>query len=179
MMKTWMMIVLLGLTFQAEAQKLITRTGTATFYSKAKLEDISAENKQLTMLINTASQAIAVKVPIRSFEFEKALMEEHFNENYLESEKFPEATFSGKISENTPVDWKKDGTYEVTVEGKMTLHGVSKTITEKATITVKGETVSVKCKFQVKLADYGIKNDKLENIAEVIDIQLNGELKPL
>ncbi len=178
-MKTWMMFVLLSVTFQAEAQKLITRTATANFYSKAKLEDISAANKQVTMLINTATQAVAVKVPIRSFEFEKALMEEHFNENYLESEKFPEATFSGKISESTPVDWKKDGTYEVNVEGKLTLHGVSKSITEKATLTIKGETISVSCKFQVKLADYGIKNDKLENIAEQIDIQIKGELKPL
>ncbi|MHB1277699.1 MAG: YceI family protein [Bacteroidia bacterium] len=178
-MKTWMLFMLLGLTFQAEAQKLITRTGTANFYSKATMEDISADNKQVTMLINTATQAIAVKVPIRSFEFEKALMEEHFNENYLESEKFPEATFTGKISESTPVDWKKDGTYEVTVEGKLTIHGVSKMITEKATITVKGETVSVSSKFRVKLADYGIKNDKMESIAEEIDIQLKGELKAL
>ncbi len=174
-----MLFVLLGLAFQAEAQKLITRTGTASFISKAKLEDISAENKQVTMLINTATQAIAVKVSIRSFEFEKALMEEHFNENYLESEKYPEASFTGKISESTPVNWKQDGTYEVKVEGKLTLHGVSKTIIEKATITVKGETVSASCKFQVKLADYGIKNDKMENIAEVVEIQIKGELKPL
>lgn len=179
MMKTWILFVLLGLTFQAEAQKLITRSGAANLYSKAKMEDISADNKQVTMLINTATQAVAVKVPIRSFEFEKALMEEHFNENYLESDKFPEATFSGKISESTPVDWKKDGTYEVKVEGKLTLHGVTKSITEKATITVKGESVTVSCKFQVKLADYSIKNDKLENIAEQIDIQVKGELKPL
>lgn len=178
-MKTWILFALLGVTFQAEAQKLITRTATANFYSKAKLEDISAANKQVTMLINTATQAVAVKVPVRSFEFEKALMEEHFNENYLESEKFPEATFSGKISESTPVDWKKDGTSEVNVEGKLTLHGVTKSITEKATITIKGETISVTCKFQVKLADYGIKNDKLENIAEQINIEIKGELTPL
>lgn len=178
-MKISIMFVLLGLAFQAEAQKLITRTATANFYSKAKLEDISATNRQVTMLINTATQAVAVKVPIRSFEFEKALMEEHFNENYLESEKYPEATFSGKISESTPVDWKKDGTYEVKVEGKLTLHGITKSITENATLTIKGETISVSCNFQVKLADYGIKNDKLENIAEQIDIQVKGELKPL
>lgn len=178
-MKISIMFVLLGLTFQAEAQKLITRTATANFISKAKLEDITAENKQVTMLINTTTQAVAVKVSIRSFEFEKALMEEHFNENYLESEKYPEASFTGKISESTPVNWKQDGTYEVKVEGKLTLHGVSKTITETATITVKGETVSASCKFQVKLADYGIKNDKMENIAEVVDVQIKGELKPL
>ncbi len=165
--------------WQAGAQKVMTRVGTTSFFSDAKLEDIAAHSRHTTILINKSTGAVAVKLSIRSFEFEKALMQEHFNENYMESEKYPEATFSGKITDLSKVIWNKDGSYLVTVEGKLTIHGVVKNVKETATIDVKGTKVNVKCALQVKLADYGINNDKADNIAQTIDIKIEGVLEEM
>lgn len=171
------MAVLFG--FALQAQKMMTRTGQASFFSKAPLEDIAAINKQVTILINTSSGAIAVKVPIRSFRFDKALMEEHFNENYLESDKFPEATFTGNIVESTMVSYDVPGNYEVMVKGKITIHGVTKDISEKATLTVTKDGLNVNCTFHVNLSDFNIKNDKKDNIANKIEVKVSGHLSEL
>jgi polyisoprenoid-binding protein YceI len=105
-------------------------------------------------------------------------MEEHFNENYMESQKFPNAVFKGKIQEK--VDYTKDGETKVTVKGKMEIHGVTKEETYEGTITKKGNDISVKCLFKVKVADYGIKVPSLyvKNIAEVVDIDVATILEP-
>lgn len=165
--------------FSLQAQKLMTRTGQASFFSKATLENIAATNKQVTILVNSSSGAIAVKVPIRSFKFEKALMEEHFNENYLESDKYPEATFTGKIEDNEKVNYAVPGNYEVSVKGKITIHGVEKDIVEKATLTVTKDGLNVNCTFHVNLSDFNIKNDKKDNIANKIEVKVSGYLSEL
>lgn len=146
------------------------RNVTFSFYSSAPLEDIEAKTTQGVSAINTATKAIYFKVPINTFQFRKKLMQEHFNENYLESDKYPHAEFKGKVVEN--VDLKKDGVYPVTVEGTLDIHGVAKTYREKGTITVQNGVVSAKSKFNVRVADHKIKIPSLvvKNIAEVVEV---------
>jgi polyisoprenoid-binding protein YceI len=122
------------------------------------------------------------KVLMKSFVFEKALMQEHFNENYVESDKFPNATFQGKIANFSAVDFTKEGTYDVTVEGDLTIHGITKKISEKGTFTVKaGDKIHGNSKFMVKPADYDIKipSTVMNNIAETIEVTVDVELSKM
>ena len=102
-------------------------------------------------------------------------MEEHFNENYLESEKFPKATFKGAITDMSRVFFATDGVYTVPVTGDMTLHGVTKKITTTGAITVKGGKVSATSKFLIKIADYNISIPSVvkDNIAESVEVSIN------
>lgn len=149
-----------------------------SFYSKSPLEDIEATNKGAIVVMNTNISDIQVRVTVQNFKFKNALMEEHFNENYMESQKFPNAVFKGKINEK--IDYSKDGEHKVTVTGKMEIHGVTKEETYEGTLAKKGNEITVKCKFKVKVADYGIKVPSLyvKNIAEVVDIDVNTVLEP-
>jgi polyisoprenoid-binding protein YceI len=149
-----------------------------SFYSKSPLEDIDATNKGAIVVMNTNTNDIQVRVTIQNFKFKNALMEEHFNENYMESQKFPNAVFKGKINEK--IDYTKDGEHKVTVTGKMEIHGVTKEETYEGTLSKKGNEITVKCKFKVRVADYGIKVPSLyvKNIAEVVDIDMSSVLEP-
>lgn len=158
------------------AQTYSTQTGSIHFYSKAKLEDIEAETKQATSLLDASTGEIAFIVLIKSFEFDKALMQEHFNENYMHSDKFPKSTFSGKITNISAVNFAKNGTYTVEVEGKLTIHGVTKDVKEKGELTVDGNNIKINSRFTITLADYDIKNDKIQNISDKIDISVNAVL---
>lgn len=155
--------------------KYFTKAGIASFYSSTSVEDIEATNKSVTSIMDIKTGAIEFSMAIRSFEFEKAKMEEHFNENYLESDKYPKSTFKGNITDISSVDFKKDGEYKVAVEGKLTIHNVTKEVKEKATITVKGGKISAKCDFKVKLKDYKIEDPTMigKKIAEEISIKIN------
>ncbi|MGZ3899412.1 MAG: YceI family protein [Bacteroidia bacterium] len=149
-----------------------------SFYSKSPLEDIDATNKGAIVVMNTNTNDIQVRVTIQNFKFKNALMEEHFNENYLESQKYPNAVFKGKINEK--IDYSKDGENKVTVTGKMEMHGVTKEETYEGTLNKKGNEIIIKCKFKVKVADYNIQVPSLyvKNIAEVIDIDVHTVLEP-
>src|SRR6476620_6581138 len=117
------------------AQIFIAKTCEISFFSASPLENIEAVNKACKPIINTATNDVQMKIVISAFQFEKPLMQEHFNENYMESEKFPNAIFKGKINET--IDWKKDGEYKVTVTGKMTIHGVEKDKTIDGVVKIK------------------------------------------
>ncbi|MCW3075460.1 MAG: hypothetical protein JWO32_69 [Bacteroidetes bacterium] len=149
-----------------------------SFYSKSPLEDIEAVNKGAIVVMNTNTNDIQVRVTIQNFKFKNGLMEEHFNENYMESQKYPNAIFKGKVNEKT--DFSKDGDHKVTVTGKMEIHGVTKEETYAGTLSKKGNEITVKCKFKIKVADYGIQVPSLyvKNIAEVVDIDVNTTLEP-
>ncbi|MGK6349973.1 YceI family protein [Parapedobacter sp. DT-150] len=162
------------LCFRAEAQDiLVDRQSRISFFSEAPLENIAAVTQKASSALQTKTNEIAFKVPIKSFVFEKRLMQEHFNENYLESDKFPEAVYSGKINES--VDWGADGTHRVTVAGQLTIHGVKKPYTTQATIKIAGTTVSAHAKFKVRLADHDVKIPRvvIKNIAEVVDVEVS------
>jgi len=133
-----------------------TKTGTVNFYSKASVEEIKAITKKATSILDKSTGNIEFSLLIKSFEFEKALMEEHFNENYMESDKFPKSTFKGAITNMKEVNFSKDGAYKVTVAGNLTIHGVSKQVTAPGTITIKGGKISASSTFIILLADYNI-----------------------
>lgn len=162
-------------SFAANAQKYYTKNGNIVFFSKTSMENIKADNNQVMSVINTQTGDVQFSVLIKSFHFEKALMEEHFNENYLESEKFPKATFKGMIADLSKVSFGTDGIYPVTVTGDMMIHGVTKKTTAAGTITIKGGTISATSKFFVRLADYNVSIPSLvkDNIAESVEVTVN------
>lgn len=158
--------------------KYMTKNGKVSFYSDAPMEKIEAKNSQVNAAIDTESGSVLYKVLIKSFIFEKALMQEHFNENYMESDKFPTAMFKGTITNLKEINFEKDGKYTAKVSGDMTIHGVTKKITSDGSITVKGKTIHVQSKFKVKLADYNISipGAVTGKIAEQVEITVDSEL---
>ncbi len=149
-----------------------------SFFSAAPLENIQAENKTSTPVYNTGTGDIQIRVSMEAFKFPKATMEEHFNENYVESDKFPYCTFKGKV--DNQIDLSKDGEHKVTVTGTMELHGVTKNVTIEGTITKSGDEIRFYSKFKIKVADYNIKVPSMyiQNIAEVVDVTIKSTLEP-
>lgn len=147
-----------------------------TFFSTTPIEDISAVHSTSTSVI--VNDSIKFSLSNTGFVFPKPLMQEHFNENYMESPKYPKSTFRGKINEKT--DLTKDGVYKVTCTGVMYMHGVEKNITVPGTFTVKGGEVNLIANFKAKLDDYKIARPKvvMEKIADEIDVKINANYAP-
>lgn len=155
---TILAILLAGIAIPASAQKYMTRTARVNFNATAtgSPEDIEAVNNEVGNIVDMATGDMAFQVPVKSFKFERALMQEHFNENYMESDKYPKADFKGTIADAANVKTNEDGTYNVKVNGKLTIHGVTNDVSVPGTATVKGNTMVLKAKFMVKLKDYKI-----------------------
>jgi polyisoprenoid-binding protein YceI len=163
----------------AAAQDIYScRNTRLSFFSSSPLEDIEAKTDKGASAINTKTKDIFFKVPINTFQFRKKLMQEHFNENYLESDKYPFAEFKGKIVDLPEIS--KDGTYEVTVTGTLSIHGVDKTYTAKGTIISQGNKLTVNSTFNVRVADHHIKIPSLvvRNVAEVVAVTVNAIYTP-
>ncbi len=143
-------------------------------YSKAPIEDIEATSTKGTSVYNSATGELVFSVPIRSFQFEKALMQEHFNENYMESDKYPQASFKGKVQEH--IDVNKDGAYPVNVTGVLDVHGIKQTRAITGSINVHNGTLTIVSEFIVKCADHQIAIPTIvfHNIGETIRIQVTG-----
>lgn len=158
-------------------QKYFSKTGKISFYSDAPMEKIEAHNTTASTVLDVSTGNIEWAVLIQGFKFEKALMQEHFNENYMESTTYPKAKFKGKIDNLSSVNFKKDGDYNVSVSGQMEIHGVTKPVTANGVISVKGGNVSAKSKFSIAVADYGIEIPKVvaENIAKNVDIHVQAD----
>ncbi|CAG4992525.1 hypothetical protein DYBT9275_00980 [Dyadobacter sp. CECT 9275] len=148
-----------------------TKTGETSFFSETPLENISAVNKQVLVLLNTANGEIAIKMQQRGFHFPNKLMEEHFNENYMETGKYPSAVFTGKIKET--VDYSKDGIYPVHADGVLDMHGVRQNRSLKGQMVISGGQIILTSDFDVKLADHQIEVPKLviAKIAETIAVK--------
>jgi hypothetical protein len=160
MKKNLFKTLLIGLcvlaTHQGFAQRYMTKTATVDFISKTPIETFTALNKSSVCLLDAGTGSLDLVVQIKSFVFEKQLMQEHFNENYLESEKYPKATFKGKINQLTPAQYAKEGIYPVEIEGKLTIHGVTKDIKEKARLSINSKGILLEGGFQVAPTDYQI-----------------------
>ncbi len=166
-------------TIQAQ-DKYFTRTGSIDFFSSTALENIEASNSQVSSMLDSGSGDLVFAVLIKAFHFEKALMQEHFNEKYLESDKFPKASFKGKIKNLDTINLKKDGLYNAIVEGMLTIHGVTNPVKTDGVIEVKGGKVIAKSKLQVALADYKIEVPRVvtDNIAKIIDVTIDMAYEP-
>lgn len=179
MKKIWLVTLLsIFALSKVDAQILITNTAKVQFFSETPVENISAVNANVSSLINTATDSIFFKIKNTGFAFKNALMQDHFNENYMESSKYPFSTFKGKISQQ--IDYTKDGSYKISASGKMYIHGVERPVTANGLITVKAGQVSVSSDFTVKTADYKIDVPKLvfQKIAQEIKVSLSAVYKP-
>lgn len=159
MKKVLFAMAMLSVSMFATAQTSVSKDGVTEFDATAKNspEKIEAKNTKTVGKINAATGAVEVGVLVAGFHFERALMEEHFNENYLESKKFKSATFKGTITNLKEVNLKKDGTYPVKVSGKLTMHGVTNDAATTGTVVVKsGIIVEARAEFTTKLADYKV-----------------------
>jgi polyisoprenoid-binding protein YceI len=175
-MKTLLIaLALLASTFATFATKLVSKNGHVRFYSHTAIEDIEAQNRQSVSILDTETGDIQISILIKSFEFKVALMQEHFNENYMESSKFPKASFKGKVDQLANINFKVDGVYTSSVTGEITIHGVTKSITVPGTFEVKGSIVTAKAKFTVSPKEFGIAIPSLvENkIAKDIEITVD------
>ncbi len=171
-------VVLLLLSVKSHAQIFIADSCKVSFFSEATIENIAATNSISKPLLSTATGDIQVSISNQDFIFKKKLMQEHFNEDYMESDKYPYTVFKGKVNEK--VDYEKDGDNAVTVTGNMVMHGVTKAITIPGTISIKKGIIYVKADFIIKMADYNIKIPSMlgSNIAEQVAVSLTSKMKP-
>lgn len=161
--------------------KYFTKSGKIVFYSKSPVENIEATNKTATCVLDTKSGILQFAVMMKAFEFDKALMQEHFNENYVESHKFPKAEFKGVLANNNEVNYSKEGSYKVKVKGKLTIHGETREVETDGTIVVKGGKIKADAVFVVTLADYKISIPSVvkDNISKTVSITVDCSLDAL
>lgn len=152
--------------------RVYTKTGVITFFSKTTIETIEAKNKRTLAVIDFSANKIEIATLIKGFEFRKALMQEHFNENYLESDTYPKAVFKGNFDEpglNIPLNENKN--YNLKVTGYLTLHGITKPLNTTAVITVLNNSISASADFIIRLSDYNIK------VPSVVANNINKEIQ--
>ena len=157
------------------AQKYFTKNGNVSFFSATSIENIKADNNQVMSVLNVQTGDLQFSILIKNFHFKKALMEEHFNENYMESEKYPKSSFKGIITDIEKVSFSKDGSYLVNVTGDLTMHNVTKKITTGGSIIIGGGKVTGTAGFNLTLSDYNITIPKVvaNNISKTIEITIN------
>ena len=178
-MKRILLILLIlsaSCSFQASyAQLYYTKNGRISFFSRTSFQDIQADNNQVLSVLNVQTGTIQFSVLNDAFYFPKAKMQEDFNENYIESNKYPKSSFKGTISDISSVDLSKDGNCTVHVTGELTIHGVSHKIGTAGTLTVKNGELSAQSSFKVLLKDYNITIPSIANnkIAEEIKVTVN------
>lgn len=175
------LLLLLAATGYAQ-DKYFTKTGKIFFQcAKSPVEKVEATNRSTTCVLDTKTGNMQFAVMMKGFEFEKALMQEHFNENYVESTKFPKADFRGQISNNADVDYTKDGTYPVKVKGKLQIHGETKDVEATGTLVIKNGKISSNALFTVLLSDYNISIPSLvsDKISNTVNITVDCSLEPL
>jgi polyisoprenoid-binding protein YceI len=173
MKKILILGILVATTLNIQAQKFFTKDGTIRFFSNAKLEKIEATNNKASIVYDVTL--------VKGFVFENAFMGEHFNETYMESDKFPKANFKGKLENPSAVNVTKAGTYKAKVVGDLTMHGVTKPVSTEATFVVNGGKVDTDAKFTIKASDFNVQipGDKADNISNVIEITCKSSLTEL
>jgi polyisoprenoid-binding protein YceI len=180
---TGILIITLLLSISAVSQNYITKTGHIRFYSETPIETIEAHNHAVNSALNIQTGDMVFKVLIKSFEFEKALMQEHFNENYMESDKYPNAVFKGKVMNLNEIDFSTEGAYEALIAGELTIRGITNPVEEKGEFRVEADAIHGQSVFNVLLDDYkikvpgAVKKQISESIEVTVKIKLT-EVKP-
>ena len=184
MKKTAILMIITALTFamvsfRPAAVKYVSSKTHIKFFSTTPAEDIEANNYKAISTIDQSTGEVVFSVPMQSFEFEKALMQKHFNqEKFLDTKTYPKAKLTGKIINLDEINWDKEGTYNAGIKGDLTIRGVTKPYTEKGIITVLQNTLTVNSTFNVTLADHGIAFEKGKpstNIAETVEVTVVAE----
>jgi len=177
MKRLFLLFFFLNILIALNAQKFMTKNGYIGFYSHTPMEDIKADNNQVAGVLDITTGDMVFQALIKSFHFERALMEEHFNENYMESDKIPKSSFKGKITNLSSVNFAKEGTYDVTVEGDLTIHDVTNKISTKGTIEVVSGGINANSKFNIVPEDYkisipGVVREKIDkNLAVTVTMK--------
>ena len=174
-------LFLLSIVLTVNAQKYMTKNGFIGFFSHTPMEDIKGDNNQAAGVLDISTGELVFQALIKSFHFDRALMEEHFNENYMESDKFPKSSFKGKITNISSVNFSKNGIYDVTVEGDLVIHDVTNKITASGTIEVIAGGINANSKFKIVPEEYkinipGVVRDK---IAKDLEVTVSMKLTPL
>jgi hypothetical protein len=165
-------ILVLGASIQLRAQKIYaTKSGQLFFNATGGIEKIAAVNNQVDSKFIDATGQLIFGVLVKGFKFENQLMEDHFNENYMESSQFPKADFKGYIKNIKEVDFSKEGKYPIAIEGNLTIHGVTQKVSTAGTLEVVQGKPTIIGEFSIKIKDYGIKGlyigDKIASEAKI------------
>ena len=176
-MKKYWLVIALTFPFLLNAQRFITEKSSVVFFSEAAMEDITAQNIKAIGIFDIGSGEIAFSIPVNEFVFAKSLMQEHFNEKYLETEKFPKSTFQGKVS---GFQAGVQGLQLVHATGKLTIHGVTQEVDMQGSIEKDKDRLTMKSKFMVVLENYGVARPQLlwQNIAEQVEVTIDFTFKP-
>ena len=168
-------LLLLAVQCPALAQsKYTTKAGNVSFFSASPIENIEARNQQVAAVFDLSAGRLAFSLPVKGFVFKRTLMQEHFNENYLESDKYPKATFAGRLAGFDAAVLGMAGPHPVQVEGDLTLHGVTRRIQAPGTLEVKGGRLLVTADFPVAPADYKVEIPLLvrDHLAKVLSVRV-------
>lgn len=173
--------VLMSTIILKAQDKYYTKSGNISFYSKTPLEDIEAEHKSAVCVLDAKSGTLQFTVLIKGFEFENEEMQEHFNEDYLESDKYPKGEFKGQILNNLSINYTKPNSYPVNLKGQLTIHGVTKEVQTTGTIKVATDGLIATSSFVIRVADYNIKIPSLveDKVAKTVKIIVDTKLIPL
>ncbi|MGE5520698.1 MAG: YceI family protein [Candidatus Dadabacteria bacterium] len=176
-----LLVFLLATSMSFAQARYFTKTGKIHFISKAAIEDNQAVNRTVTAVLDAQTGAIQFAVQMKGFEFEKQLMQEHFNENYVESDKYPKGEFKGVITNNSDINYSKPGTYTAKVKGKLTIHGVSRDVETTGIIKVDGAGLQANSSFTISLSDYNISIPSIvkDKVSNTIRINVDCKLDPL
>ena len=166
--------ILLLFGMDVQAQKYITKTGYAYFKSHTDAIDIDGSNNKVAAILDLSNGDFVAIVLIKAFYLPLATADKHFNETYMESDKFPKATFNGRVLEISKLDLSKDGEYPVTVEGTLSIHGQSQKVTQTGTIKAEKGALVSSSNFRVNIDDFAIKvpNDVKDRVANVVDVNV-------
>ena len=165
-------IVMVNTTVSGQ-DKYFTKTGRISFAGKSPLSSVNAENKAVSVVLDTKTGILQFTLLTKGFEFKRELMQKHFNEKYIESDKFPKSEFKGEIINNALVKYSTDGVYPVTAKGKLSIHGVTKDIQATGTIAVKAGKLILNSTFYILVPDYKISANMNDKVTITVDCSLD------
>jgi polyisoprenoid-binding protein YceI len=174
----FILALLLFITSIYAQDVFITPNAKVSFHSKTPIEDIDGTSNKVASVLNIKTKQVFFKIQNTTFQFKEKLMQEHFNENYMESDKFPTSDFNGKILDE--IDLTKTGSYKVTIVGILNIHGKKKEYKVPGTILSNANGMTLTSVFKIKLADHGVEIPTIvfTKIAEQLDLEITANYKP-
>ena len=182
MKKTTIVLALMLAAGSLFAQRKTTTSATVSFDATTSLDALpKAENKTVIGAIDTQTGSVHFEATVKNFSFSNPTMQQHFNENYVESDKYPKSEFKGTITNNSAINYKKDGTYAAKIKGQLTMHGVTKDVETTGSLKINGGKIDATSTFNVLISDYNIKIAPIvkEKVSDAIKITVDCNLEPL